>query len=259
MQQSDFARAARHIADWGHNDYTGVSAERSGEDLRNMLSGVAQADLADNARAFEAMPQIVERLRQTRNLWASAGYAIPTSDIGAVIDPTFVQTSERGKQIAPNAVNRFVNNSFALGRFSAGGIPQISAAAALTATTSVTSALPCSRFDFLPNSTELTDDAKQLLIDCALPILRQSPTLYLRVKSSSAWPGPKGAVRQIDVENTARERAEAIADFLVQLGVKKERLFITWTLPPEDHWETLDLLKQVEDRYVELSLLVSGL
>lgn len=227
------------------------------------------------------MPQIVERLRQTRNLWASAGYAIPTSDIGAVIDPTFVQTSARGKQIVPNAVNRFVNNSFALGRFSAGGIPQISTAAALTATTPVTSALPavtpqpavsaiytdtrtvatlpCSRFDFLPNSTELTDDAKQLLIDCALPILRQSPTLYLRVKGSSAWPGPKGAVRQFDVENTARDRAEAIADFLVQLGVKKERLFITWTLPPEDHRETLDLLKQVEDRYVELSLLVSGL
>lgn len=281
VQQSDFARAARHIADWGHNEYTGVSVERADEDLRKMLAGVAQADLADNARAFESMPQIVERLRQTRNLWASAGYAIPTSDIGAVIDPTFVQNSARGKPIAPNGVNRFVNNSFALGRFSAAGIPQIGATVAPTASVPVTTALqavtpkpatgtgntdtrtvatlPCSRFDFLPNSIELTDSAKQLLIECALPILRQSPTLYLRIKGSSAWPGPKGAVQQIDVESTARKRAEAIADFLVELGVKKERLFITWTLPPEDHWETLDLLKQVEDRYVELSLLVSGL
>ncbi len=57
----------------------------------------------------------------------------------------------------------------------------------------------------------------------------------------------------------ARERAEAIAGFIVQLGVKKERLFITWTLPPESHWETLDLLKQMDDRYEELSLLVSRL
>jgi hypothetical protein len=30
-------------------------------------------------------------------------------------------------------------------------------------------------------------------------------------------------------------------------------------MPPEDHWETTDVAKQAQDRYVELTLLVSGL
>ncbi len=282
LQQADFAKSAKAIADWGNNDYTGVSQERSAEDLRGMLEGVAQADLADNVRAFQQMSQIVERLRQTRNTWAAAGYPIPTNDISGVIDSSFVQGSARGKLVSSNATNRFVNASFALGR---GAEPAIAEAAPVTKTaaaaaptaapvaaatqvpdapskaiteTRTVATLPCSRFDFLPDSAELSDSAKQTLIECAVPILRQSPGLLLRVKGSSAWPGPKGAITQADVESTARERAEAIAAFLVQQGVAKNRMAITWTLPPQDHWETTDVLKQIEDRYVELSLLVAG-
>jgi ABC-type nitrate/sulfonate/bicarbonate transport system substrate-binding protein/outer membrane protein OmpA-like peptidoglycan-associated protein len=292
VQQNDFDRAARSIAAWGHNAYTGVSKERAAEDLRGMLGGVAQADLADNARAFQAMPLIVERLRQTRNLWASAGYRIPTNDITAVIDDSYVRASSEGRLISPNGVNRFVNNTFALGRTSgapaaAQAVPTASAAtpappqsaspatsvalqpvartAPLAAATAripdskrAVATLPCSRFDFLPDSAELTESAKQTLVDCALPILRQSPTLFLRVKGSSAWPGPRGAFSAADIELTARSRAEAIAEFLVDNGIKIERLFVTWTLPPQDRWETDDLVKQSEDRYVELSLLVAG-
>lgn len=296
LQQSDFDTAARQIADWGHNAYTGVGKEKPADDLRTLLQGVAQADLADNSRAFRDVPRIVERLRQTRNLWASAGYPIPTTDIASVIDASFVQGSARGKLISPNAVNRFVNTTFALGRDSAIPVVDAPSAPAATAVPASTSApvatatpaseiaviaptadavakiaisptqngpravatLPCSRFDFLPDSAELTEAAKEVLISCALPILRQSPGLLLRVKGSSAWPGPAGTFTQGDIESVARSRSQAIADFLAGQGVAKNRLFVTWTLPPVERRETDDLLKQAEDRYVELTLLVSG-
>jgi ABC-type nitrate/sulfonate/bicarbonate transport system substrate-binding protein/outer membrane protein OmpA-like peptidoglycan-associated protein len=302
LQQSNFDAAAKQIADWGHNAYTGVGKDKPADDLRTMLQGVAQADLADNSRAFRDVPRIVERLRQTRNLWASAGYPIPTTDISAVIDASFVQGSARGKLISPNAVNRFANSTFALGRDA--GIPVVagpsapdatvvpaapaataapeptkvqeivvvapteaapSASSAVTQAVTATQAdaravatLPCSRFDFLPDSAELTESAKETLLSCAVPILRQSPGLLLRVKGSSAWPGPAGTFAQADIESVARSRSQAIAQFLAAQGIAKNRLFVTWTLPPPERRETDDLLKQAEDRYVELALLVSG-
>jgi ABC-type nitrate/sulfonate/bicarbonate transport system substrate-binding protein len=300
LQQSNFDGAAKQIADWGYNEYTGVSKAKPADDLRTLLQGVAQADLADNSRAFRDVPRIIERLRQTRNLWASAGYPVPTTDINAVIDASFVQGSARGKLISPNAINRFTNSTFALGRDA--GIPVVdgpsapeataapaaataapeatkapdivvvaptaaapAASAAVTAAVTATQAgaravatLPCSRFDFLPDSAELTESAKETLLSCAVPILRQSPGLLLRVKGSSAWPGPAGTFTQADIESVARSRSQAIAEFLAGQGIAKNRLFVTWTLPPAERRETDDLLKQAEDRYVELALLVSG-
>ena len=90
-------------------------------------------------------------------------------------------------------------------------------------------------------------------------VLQQNVFLYVRVKGSSAWPGPKGAIPQARVESTAKERAQSIVDFLVAQGINKDRFVVEWALPPPDHRETTDVGKQAQDRYVEISLLTAGL
>ncbi len=267
LQEHDFASAAKQIASWGHNDYLGVKPETAEADLRGLLSGVAQANLADNVRSFANMTAVVDRLLQARRLWADAGNTVADGDVTQIIEPEFVQKLALGKTFDFEAPNGFVNNTFSMGRTRAVEPASDSAAAAnITTTTGVTATepvavatLPCTRFEFEPNTAQLKPESETELRDCALRILKQNLNLYVQVKGSSAWPGPKGTIKQELVEETAKERAQAVVDYLVGQGINEGRFQVDWTLPPEDHRETTDLNKQALDRYVELSLLVSGL
>jgi outer membrane protein OmpA-like peptidoglycan-associated protein len=271
LQETNFDDAANKIAQWGKNDYLGVSVENAPGDLRNLLDGVAQANLADNVRAFSNVGAVVNRLLQTRKLWSEAGHQVPQSDVTSIVNPEFVLTSARGFQIDTEAPNKFVNNTFSLGRTRAvakAPEPKTENAVANAtpvppsenlANAKVVATLPCSRFEFVPNTAQLQVPSQQELRDCALRVLQQNLNLYVRVKGSSAWPGPKGAVKRELVEQTAQERAQAVVDFFVGQGINKDRFVVEWTMPPQDHWETTDLAKQSQDRYVELTLLVSGL
>ena len=271
-QETDFAQSASQIAQWGHNDYLGVKPETAADDLRTLLGGVAQANLADNVRAFSNVSSIVQRLLQTRQLWALNGHAVPGGDVTAIINPEFVQASARAMQVDLDTPSKLVNNTFSLGRTQAVRLApaetiasttvtrtQEAAVAAVLTNTQAVATLPCSRFEFMPNTSELQPLSVQQLQDCALRVLQQNVNLYVKVKGSSAWPGPKGSIRRELVESTARERAQAVVDWLAGQGINRDRFIIEWTLPPEDHWETTDLTKQSSDRYVELTLLVSGL
>lgn len=276
QQEVNFGKAATQIAQWGHNDYLGVRTDTAEDDLRTLLDGVAQANLADNVRAFSNVSAIINRLLQARNLWAAAGHQVPGGDVTAIVNPEFVQTSARMMQVDLNATNKFVNNTFSLGRNqitapsptnAAAAAPVAAPAAApdaarqeeILANAQAVATLPCSRFEFVPNTAQLLPASQTELSNCALRVLQQNVNLYVRVKGSSAWPGPKGTVRRELVEQTAKERAQAIADFFTAQGINKDRLILDWTMPPEDHWETTDVAKQAQDRYVELTLLVSGL
>ena len=278
QQESNFATAAKQIAAWGHNDYMGVQVDTAEEDLRTLLDGVAQANLADNARAFNDVAAIVSRLLQARNLWAAAGHPVPAGDVTSIVDPEFVQALSRAAQVDLNSTNKFVNSSFSLGRSQvvAQAAPPVAAAEVTTTTAPVAAApaaskqallanaqevatLPCSRFEFVPNTAQLLPTSQQELSNCALRVLQQNVNLYIKVKGSSAWPGPKGAIKRELVEATAKERAQAIVDYFAAQGINKDRFVVDWTMPPQDHWETTDVAKQAQDRYVELTLLVSGL
>jgi outer membrane protein OmpA-like peptidoglycan-associated protein len=269
QQESDFDAAAAQIAQWGNNDYLGVKQETATEDLRGLLAGVAQANLADNVRAFSNVSAIVERLLQTRKLWASAGLQVPGGDVTQIVTPEFVQASANVMQVDVNAPSKLVNNTFSLGRTQAraqnpADASQSAAEGATTqgdalATAQTVATLPCSRFEFVPNSTDLQAASQQELRDCAVRVLQQNINLYVRVKGSAAWPGPQGSYTQQQVEGTARQRAQAVINFLIAQGINQERFLLEWTLPPQDHWETSDLTKQARDRYVEIALLASGL
>ena len=289
-QETNFSGAAKQIAQWGHNDFLGVQPETAEDDLKTLLDGVAQANLADNVRAFSNVSAIISRLLQARNLWAAAGHPVPGGDVTAIVNPEFVQASARSIQVDLNAGNKFVNNSFSLGRVlqplqattnttnatnstNSTNTTSTNTTAAISATVAVAlptqpaalantvavATLPCSRFEFVPNSTQLQSASQQELSNCALRVLQQNVNLYVRVKGSSAWPGPKGTYRQGQVESTAKQRADSVVAFLVAKGIARERFVVEWTLPPQDHWETADLAKQAQDRYVEITLLASGL
>lgn len=278
-QQTDFPAAANAITRWGYNDVMGVSVENATDDLTLLLTSLAQANLADNARAVYTPAMLVQRLQGMRQVWASAGYTVPTSDITQLIEPRFIEAAARRANTDLNAPNTLINNSFTLGREL---IRDSAVAASTTTTTTVAEAptaqpttaaviasaldtaqavatLPCTRFEFVPNSTEMQARSKVELQQCAVDVLKQNTALFVRVKGSSAWPGPKGAYTEAQVSATARARAQAVADFLASQGIRAERLVVEWTLPPEDHWETSDVVKQSEDRYVEITLLTSGM
>jgi len=293
--ETDIGGSAQAIAAWGHNDYLGVKTDTAEADMRGLLGGVAQANLTDNVRAMTKVSAVMERLLKTRQLWAANGHTVPSNDVTKLIDAQFVQATAAGAQLDLLAPNKFVNNTFSLGRdqvvassapapaVAQGATTAAPAAQADTSTPATTSApngpnagsatvaqpaasnavaiatLPCKRFEFIPNSTNLQPESQQELRDCALDVLKQNLTLFVRVKGSSAWPGPKGAVQQQTVETTARARAQSIVDYLVAQGINRERFVVEWIMPPEDHWETTDVTKQAKDRFVEITLLSSGL
>ena len=278
--ETDMGGSAKAIASWGHNDFLGVKADTAEADMRLLLGGVAQANLTDNVRAMTKVSSVMERVLKTRQLWAANSHTVPTNDVTKLIDPQFVQASAAGLQLDLAAPNGFVNNSFSLGRdqiaVASGPLTVPSATGAVAATQPATNpspltqqqiisnsvavaTLPCKRFEFVPNSTALQQESQQDLRDCAVDVLKQNLTLYVRVKGSSAWPGPKGAIQRSSVESTARDRAQSVVDYLVAQGINKARFVVEWTMPPEDHWETIDLAKQSKDRCVEITLLASGL
>jgi outer membrane protein OmpA-like peptidoglycan-associated protein len=92
-----------------------------------------------------------------------------------------------------------------------------------------------------------------------LPALQQRPGAYLKITGSAAWPGPAGTYSEKQVAQIARQRAQAIADYLASQGIDPSRLVVEGVLPPPDHRETLDADKQAEDRYVEMTLVTTGL
>ena len=118
--------------------------------------------------------------------------------------------------------------------------------------------LPCNRFTFLPDSATLTLESRRVLDDCVVPTLQQSVGLYLRVKGSSAWPGPKGAYTEKQILEFAQARAQAVVDYLVSQKVDRARFVVEAVVPPVERRETDDPDKQAEDRFVEMALITSG-
>lgn len=118
--------------------------------------------------------------------------------------------------------------------------------------------LPCRHFTFLPDSAVLTDESRKVLDLCVIPLLQQRAGTALRIRGSAAWPGPKGSYTETQIMEMAMGRAQAIAEYLKSQKIDTHRLLIEGTLPPQERRETDDPIQQVEDRFVEMTLLTSG-
>lgn len=248
-QVEDFDQAARDIANWGHNDWSFVSKENARPDLTQWLQSVAQADLGDNAFVMRDPTPIISRLEISRRVWAASGAAVPQDNVTDLVNPGFIARS--ASQASLQANGNPINDTFSLST-------QIELSGVNSEDAVTLAVLPCRRFAFLPESTTLTLESRQILDECVLPTMLQSIGLYLRVKGSSAWPGPAGTYTQEQILQFSQARAQSVVDYLVSKGVDPARFIVEATLPPQDHWETEDPEKQAEDRYVEMILITVG-
>jgi ABC-type nitrate/sulfonate/bicarbonate transport system substrate-binding protein len=248
-QVEEFDTAAAHIAAWGHNDWSFVYAESASEDLTLWLESVAQADLGDNAFVMRDLRPLVSRLEIARRVWAASGAEVPDDDVADLVDPGYVSRS--AAQAALQANGNPVNDTFSLSA-------ELDLSGVDTDDSATLVVLPCRRFTFLPESTELTLESRRILDDCVLPTLSQSVGLFLRVKGSSAWPGPPGTYTEQEILDFAEARAQSVVDYLVTQGIDPARFIVEATLPPEKHRETEDAELQAEDRYVEMTLITVG-
>jgi hypothetical protein len=248
-QVEDFDTAAGQIAEWGHNDWSFIYPDSASDDFRLWLESVAQADLAHNAQVMRDPAPVINRLEIARRVWAASGAEVPDDSAADLVNPGFVSRSVN--QASLQATGRPVNDTFSIAA-------QVDLSGVDTQDAVTLAVLPCRRFSFVPESTELTLESRRILDDCVVPTLQQSVSLFLRVKGSSAWPGPPGTYTEAEILDFAEARAQSVVDYLVSQGVDPTRFIVEATLPPEDHRETEDPEKQAEDRYVEMTLITVG-
>jgi len=248
-QIEDFDTAAAQIAAWGHNDWTFVYPETASDDLSAWLESVAQATLSNNATVMRDTRPIINRLEIARRVWAAAGLEVAEEEASELIDPGFV--ARAGQQAALAANGNPVNDTFSIGA-------NIDLSTVGTEEAATLAVLPCRRFTFLPDSTELTLESRRILDECVLPTMSQSVGLLLEVKGSSAWPENDPPYTEEEILAFAEARAESVVDYLVSQGLDRARFIVTATLPPESHRRTDDPQVQAEDRFVEMTLITSG-
>jgi ABC-type nitrate/sulfonate/bicarbonate transport system substrate-binding protein len=248
-QTEDFATAAGQIAAWGHNDWSFVYPESATDDLTAWLGTIAQADLGNNVTVMRNPDALIQRLEIARRVWAASGVSVPQDDVSLLVNPRFALEAGARAELQPAA--NPINDSFSLG-----ARPDLSQIAPEGGET--LGVLPCRRFTFLPESAELTLESRSILDDCVIPIMSSSVGIFLRVKGSSAWPGPAGSYTEQDIYDFALARGQAVVDYLVSQGIDPARFVVEATLPPEERRNTEDPELQALDRYVEMSLITTG-
>ena len=248
-QIENFDAAAADIAAWGHNDWSFVYPETASEDLRLWLENVAQATLSNNATVMRDTRPLVNRLQIARRVWAAAGLEVPDDEASELIEPGFVARAAQQASLAANGSP--VNDTFSIGT-------NIDLSTVSTDDAATLAVLPCRRFSFLPDSTELTLESRRILDECVVPTMSQSVGLLLEVEGSAAWPAHDPPYTEEEILEFAEARAQSVVDYLVSQGIDEARFIVTATLPPEDHWRTDDPEIQAEDRYVEMTLITTG-
>ncbi len=250
LSADNFDKYAASIAAWGHNDWSAVSTSNASKDLGSALDLIAQAPLEANQIAMQNTNIIQSRLDQAKRVWAAAGQT-PSEVSSSLIEPKFVLASADKANLHSNKPVH--NASFYMTAHPS--FPVLSSAEADSAQT--LAILPCRTFEFLPGDFTLTDEAKQILQECVVPILGSSPDLYMTVLGSAAW--PTGETEQ-GTRDFAMHRAQSVADYLVAQGIDKGRLILKATVPPPERRNLGDDREEdrKKDRFVQLTLILTG-
>jgi ABC-type nitrate/sulfonate/bicarbonate transport system substrate-binding protein len=245
-QFEDFATAAKQIADWGHNDKTGINPDTAQNDLGSMLDDLAQAGLAQNAAAMNDTSALVERLDYAGYIWKQANETTYSGQSADLIATQFVRQAAGRSDLATTATPR--NATFLL--TSKPNLQAISPDQGETL-----AVLPCRKFTFGPDSTDLLSESRKILDTCVIPILHSSTGIYLKIVGSAAW--LPGDTEQIN-RDFATRRAQAVAKYLQSKGIDPQRLTLDVRLPPPERRGTDQGSEQEKDRYVELTLITVG-
>ena len=248
-QFSNFDQSAAATAKWGHNDWSGVQTASASADLKGGLSSIAQATLAQNAAIMKDPTALVQRLDAARRVWSLAGVKSSTIKSSTLVEPKFVLASANNSTLA--STGKPVNDTFLMGSRPKIGVGD-------TGTAQTLAVLPCNRFDFLPDSTILTNESRRILDQCVLPVMQSTAGTYLKIVGSAAWPGPVGTFTEQEIRDFAQARAVSVRDQLISDGIDASRFVIDTVLPPPQRQNSEDEDVQAEDRFVQLTLLESG-
>jgi ABC-type amino acid transport substrate-binding protein len=256
QQAEDVDASASRIANWGNPSWSGVNRGNAAADLRQMLTLSAQATGEQNvalARDNAPIKSVLNASRDlyTRELSRSGAPAQSLRPLADVIDLSYA--SEAGAAVTSTA--RPLNASFSLraATADAGATPLPAAGASETV-----AVLPCRKFTFEPDSARLTDESRRVLDLCVAPALRQRDGLFLLVRGSAAWPGPRGTYTEAQIREIANSRAKAITEYLISQQINPARFKIESVVPPAERRDTDDPIEQAEDRWVKMSLIASG-
>jgi hypothetical protein len=213
------------------------------------LNIIAQAGLTQNAAVMKDTARLIERLDTAQRIWSAAGQTTAGGSTADLVNPQFVLQSATRSDLSTSAQPR--NTSFLLASH-----PDLKALAPDEGET--LAILPCRKFDFLPESTELTQESRRILDTCVLPVLNSSTGIYLKVVGAAAWPKNDPPFTEKDILDTANARAKAVVTYLTSKGLDSKRFNVSATLPPPERRNITDGLEQSKDRYVEMTLITVG-
>jgi ABC-type taurine transport system substrate-binding protein len=248
-QFEDFSSAASQIASWGNSDWSGINPTTAGKDLGSQLQHLAQAGLTQNSAVMNDPTALIDRLNTAKLVWSAANIDVYTGQMSELVNPTFVRQSATRTDLSTSGTP--INNTFLLA--SRPNLQEISPDQGETL-----AVLPCRKFDFAPESSELNEQSRRLLDNCVLPVLQSSTGIYLRVVGSAAWPAHTPAYQEADILDTAQKRAQAVVNYLAQHSIDPKRFTIEAVLPPAERRGSPDGLTQSQDRYVEMTLITIG-
>lgn len=236
--------AGQAVVASGDTDWTGVTKPA---DYTDQLALVAQATLGQNAVALQDPATLAGRIAEIQATWNNAGKQLPPVDPARLVENRFVVAAEGKTELQSSSPP--ANASFVL--TSRIQVPKLTPDQ--IGQTRPVAELPLKFIQFEPDSATITAQSKQDLLAQVLPILKQTPGLYLKVEGMAAKPI---GVSDADVEQTARDRTSAVISFLVGQGIDPNRLLGS-TLKPE-HPDSPDENVLKLDRKVVFILSAAG-
>ncbi len=244
LTTDDPAAAGAAVVASGDTAWTGVAQPA---DLREQLTLVAQATLAQNQFALSDPATLGGRIRENQALWRAGGKNVSGADPARMVDTRFVQRSAGRPELA--STQPPVNASFVL--TSRIQLPPLTPEQ--LGRSQAVAELPLKFIAFQPDSTMLSEQGRRDLLEQVVPVLRRTPGLYLRVDGSAAkLPTDSDAAH----EAFARDRARAVISFLISQGIDANRL-IEGYLPPQFP-NTLNEEERRQDRRVVFTLVQPG-
>lgn len=244
LTTDDPQAAGAAVVKSGDNDWTGVNQP---SDYTDALKLAAQATLGQNAFALQSPALVANRLTEISTIWRAGGKQLANVDPTKLIDGSFVQKSAASGHY--NNTQAPLNPSFTLAQQIA--VPKLTPEQ--TGQTQAVAELPLKQVEFQPDSTELTEKGRADILAQIVPVLKQTPGLYLKVEGSAFQPA--GDSPQAN-EAFARARAQSVIFFLIGQGIDGNRL-IEGYIKPQFPGST-NPNEQAQDRRVVFTLVQPG-
>jgi NitT/TauT family transport system substrate-binding protein len=235
--------AGAAVVQSGDGDWTGVSAPG---DYTDALKLAAQATLGQNVFALRTPALLANRLTEIGAVWRAGGKTLANVDPTRLVDGGLVAKSPIATL---NSTQPPLNPSFTLAQQIAA--PQLTPEQ--TGQAQAVAELPLKQVEFQPDSTNLTERGTADILAQIVPVLKQTPGLYLRVEGSAYQPATDTPQQN---EAFARARAQAVIFYLIGQGIDPNRL-IEGYLKPQFPGST-DPNQQAQDRRVVFTLVQPG-